>query len=588
MEPFTMSTTAVTASTPPYSLCPTLIRWAALPLVVFSWNAMAQLAPPTPGAGQLLKQVEPAVTLPTATVATPALRIEPAAPARISAETSMPIAVTTIELSGNKTFDTATLKSLVADAEGSTQTLAQLNALTQRITSFYRDQGQPLANAYLPEQMMDNGVLHIVIVEAVYGQVQVDNSSHMGTPQLESFVAAIKPGQVVEQGQLDRSLLLLRDLAGVTATANARPGSAPGTTDLVVTVKDAARVSGTVALDNQGSKASGRPRALATVDLRNWFGRGETFSGLAITSGTGMSYARAAVQAPVSGIGTQVGLGLGQLRYKLGDVFTSLNANGSATVLDGFVQQALVRTTWAAVNADLRFERKTLKDRVDSVGTRTDRSVTSVTPGLSGELRDELGGGGRTNFALGYTAGQVSYNDATAEALDQSAAGAHTRGNYGRVNVEVSRLQGLGTTPALAGTTLFGRVKAQAANSNLDSSEQISIAGPQGVRGYDANAVSGAQGYVATVEVRQMLSSTARFGTVQAQAFADTGRISVYHTPFNTLPNSASMHSAGLGLSWSSPNGWNAQVSVARPVKSSPAITADRSTRTWLSLGGTF
>lgn len=587
MEPST-----ITASTSPRPACwsgASFIRWTVLPLAVLNWSVLAQVAPPSPGAGQLLKQVEPVVAPPPATVETPTLRVEPAAVTAPTAETSTPIEVTTIELSGNKSIDTATLKALVAEAEGQTRTLAQLNALAQRVTDYYREQGQPLASAYLPEQTMDKGVLRIVIVEAIYGQIRIENSSRMSSAQIESFVASLKPGDIVRQDPLDRSLLLLRDLAGVSVTANARPGTAIGSTDLILTAIDAPRVAGTYALDNQGGKASGRGRAIATIDLRNSLGRGETFSGLALTSGAGMAYARLAVQAPVTGIGTTVGVGVAQLQYKLGDIFSSLDANGTATVVDGFVQQALVRSTRAALNADLRFEHKTLKDRVDSVGTRNYRTVTSVAPGLNGELRDEIGGGGRTSFSIGYTAGKVSFDDATAESKDQDSAGANTKGIYGRLNLELARQQGLSGWPALANTTLFGRVRGQLANRNIDSSEQISIAGPQGVRGYDTNALSGAQGYVATVELRQMVANT-QYGVIQAQLFADSGQVTVYKNPIvnSTLPNTASMHSAGLGVGWASQSGWNVQLSVAVPIGGSPAISTNRSTRTWLTVGGTF
>ena len=584
-----MKNSVTSCTAPPYSFGKVSIQWALLPLALLSWNACAQVVPPTPGAGQLLKQVEPVITPSSPTVNPPALRIEPAAVTTLIAETSTPIAVTTIELSGNKSFDTATLKALVADAEGRTQTLTELNTLARRITDFYIAQGQPLASAFLPEQTMDDGVLRIVVVEAKYGQIRVENRSRLSTAQIESFVESLKSGDVVLLGPLDRSLLLLRDLAGVTVTANARPGAEPGTTDLVLTAVDAPRVTGTFSLDDQGSKSSGRARGIASVDLRNFLGHGETFSGLALTSGAGMAYARAAVQAPVTGVGTTVGVGVAQLQYKLGDVFASLDANGTATVYDGFVQQSLIRSTRAVLNADLRFEYKILKDRVDSVSTRTYRTLTSMTPGLSGELRDEWGGGGRTNFSISYTVGGVEFGDATAESKDQDVAGANIRGSYARLNVELARQQSLGAWPALANTTLVARVRAQGANKNIDSSEQISIAGPQGVRGYDANALSGAQGYVATLELRQMLANN-KYGVFQTQAFADSGQVTIYRNPLlnSTLPNRALMQSVGLGASWATQLGWNANLSVARPISSAPEIAAHRSTRAWLTVGGTF
>ena len=563
--------------------------FALLPLAFVSLSALAQTAPaPTvPGAGQALQQLEPATIKAPTPAGPPALRIEPARSGLASAEASTPIAVKTIELSGNTVFDTATLQALVADAPGSTQTLAQLDALAQRITAYYRAHGQPLASAYLPVQTMTDGVLRIRVVEVTYGRVTVDNRSRIRTARLDAFAAPLQPGELVAQAPLDRTLLLLRELSGVEVSADARPGAQPGSTDLTITAVDAARTSGSYALDSQGSKAAGRARAIGSIDLSNHLGLGETFNAVAVTSGRGLNYGRLGLQMPVNGSGTRAGLGYAQLQYALGDVFANLNAHGSAVVVDGFVQQALVRSTQATVNTDLRLEHKTLKDRIDLTGTRTDRTVTSATAGLDGVLRDQWGGGGTSAFSLGYTAGHVAFDDATALGVDQSATGARTQGQYGRANLMLTRLQRLGSAPALADTTLFASLRAQGASKNLDNSEQISIAGPQGVRGYDVNALSGAQGYVASVELRQMLAATPS-GTWQAKTFVDMGHATVYKDVFSAAPNSASMRSVGVGLNWVAPAGWNAQLVVARPVGAVPAIAADRSTRVWLTVGGRF
>ena len=563
--------------------------FALLPVAFVSFSALAQTAPgPTvPGAGQTLQQLEPATIKAPTPAGPPTLRIEPATAGVASADASTPIAVKSIKLSGNTVFDTATLHALVADAQGSTQTLGQLDALAQRITAYYRAHGQPLASAYVPVQTMTDGVLHITVVEAIYGRVTVNNRSRIRTTQLDAFAAPLQPGQLVAQAPLDRTLLLLRELSGVEVSADARAGAQPGSTDLTITAVDASRTSGTYELESQGSKATGRVRAVGSVDLSNHLGFGETFNAAAVTSGQGLNYGRLGLQMPVNGAGTRVGIGYAHLQYALGDVFASLKAHGSASVVDGFVQQALVRSTQATVNTDLRVEHKTLKDRIDLAGTRTDRTVTSVTAGLDGVLRDQWGGGGTSAFSIGYTVGYVAFDDATALGVDQSSTGAHTKGQYGRANLTLTRLQRLGAAPALADTTLFASLRAQGASRNLDYSEQISIAGPQGVRGYDVNALSGAQGYVGSLELRQMLAPTAG-GTLQAKAFVDIGHATVYKDVFTAVPNSASMRSVGAGLNWIAPSGWNAQLVVARPVGSVPNIAADRSTRLWLNVGGKF
>jgi len=234
-----------------------------------------------------------------------------------------------------------------------------------------------------------------------------------------------------------------------------------------------------------------------------------------------------------------------------------------------FVQQALVGSQRASLNATLHAEYKILKDRV------------------RGHLRDDLGGGGNSSTVLGATAGHVRFGDANALAVDQGAAGAHTRGQYARLNLQLTRLQKLGSNAALSGTTVFARVRARRASTNLDVSEQISVAGPQGVRGYDVNALSGAQGYVATLELRRVLASTPA-STWAAKAFVDAGQVTVYKNAFTAAPNSASARSVGLGLNWAGAGAWNAELVLAQPVGAAPAIAATRDTRVWLTVGGRF
>ena len=305
----------------------------------------------------------------------------------------------------------------------------------------------------------------------------------------------------------------------------------------------------------------------------------------ALSSGAGLNYARLDLQGPLNGAGTWAGLGYAQLRYVLGDVFASLHAHGTAQVASGFVQHALVRSPRASLNAELHAEYKVLQDRVDSAGTRTDRTVRSLRPELRGQLRDDVGGGSNTSVVLGATAGHVRFDDASALGVDQG--GARTHGQYARLNLELTRLQKLGDAPALSGTTVLASVRAQRASTNLDVSEQISVAGPQGVRGYDVNALSGAQGYVATLELRQVLARTPG-SAWEAKAFADAGQVTLYKHAFTAVPNSASARSVGLGVSWTAAGAWNAELVLAHPVGAAPAIAVARSTRAWLTMGGRF
>ena len=116
------------------------LRLSPLTLALFALP-LATLAQTIPNSGQILQQVQPKPA--ERPQAEPGLVVE--SPASTAAADSTPFAVTHLQVDGNTAFDHATLHALVADGEGRTLTLTELNTLAQRITDYYHAHGYPLA-----------------------------------------------------------------------------------------------------------------------------------------------------------------------------------------------------------------------------------------------------------------------------------------------------------------------------------------------------------------------------------------------------------------------------------------------------------
>ena len=106
----------------------------------------ATLPPPAPPGTGLVIDSGPGVTLPN----------------------TEPFLVQSIRIAGNTLFDTPTLHALVAEAEGQSLTLLQLQERVARLTRYYRDRGYPLSRAIIPQQTIDSGSVLIEIIEARY------------------------------------------------------------------------------------------------------------------------------------------------------------------------------------------------------------------------------------------------------------------------------------------------------------------------------------------------------------------------------------------------------------------------------------
>src|ERR1700683_2937720 len=122
--------------------------------------------PVVPGAGSILQQTQP-VMPPVPSATGTGLAIEQ--PGGGTLPPSAPFLVKAIQLSGNTAFDTPTLHTLVAEAEGKSLTLPQLGRVAARISDYYHSHGYPLDRAILPAQTIKDGMVRLVLIEGAVG-----------------------------------------------------------------------------------------------------------------------------------------------------------------------------------------------------------------------------------------------------------------------------------------------------------------------------------------------------------------------------------------------------------------------------------
>jgi hemolysin activation/secretion protein len=551
---------------------PFLMKPLFAALLLASLDAHAAGPETTPNAGSILQQLQPTippVTQPNA----PTLEVTPKSDA--SLPPSQPIQVNTLRITGNTAFATETLHALVADQEGKSLTLPQLDELAGRITAYYQAHGFPLTRAIIPAQSITDGVIIIQVVEAHFGKVQLNNHSEVSDALLNASLAPLSGGELIVDDELNRALLLLSDVPGVGVNAVLKPGTAVGTADMDVETRYTQAPLANVSLDNYGNQYIGRTRLSGNVNLVNPFHHGDTLSANIISTGEGMNYARLSYDTLLNGQGTRVGAAYSALRYKLGSTASVLDANGTATVGSLWVKHPLIRTKQYNLYAQLQYDAKDLRDHVDVSSVHTDRHLNNLVLSVNGDMRDNLLTGGMSIASLGWTNGRSSFDDATAASSDASTA--RTAGGFSKWNANIARLQGLTSSDSL-----YFNFSMQWADSNLDSAEKMTAGGPYTVRAYDIGAISGDTGYVATVEIRHDLDPRV-FGKCQVVAFIDTAYVKVNRHPWSTSENSATLSGAGVGLNWTGPDQWRASASVATRVgAASSLLTKPSSVRAWL------
>jgi hemolysin activation/secretion protein len=552
-----------------------LLFAAASPLAI---AAPPPPPPVIPDAGSILRQVQPVVPLPPSS-STTGLTIEQESGTQMPQTRSFQLK--SIQIVGNTAFDTETLHTLVADAEGTSLTLVQLHERVARITDYYQRHGYPLARAIIPQQVIDAGIVRIEIIEARYGKISLENTSRVHDSLLLSTLSPLQGGQAIGQRALDHALLLLSDVPGAVVNGTLKPGEAVGTSDLVVNTSPGATVAGNMAVDNFGNRYTGRARLGGDVNFIDPLHLGDVLSVSGLTSGGDMNYGRVAYESVLNGEGTRLGVSYSALHYRLGDPLSSLDAHGTAQVESIWLKHPLVRSADWNLYGQFQYDHLKLDDHIDASAIKTDRHLDDGVISLIGDARDTWLSGGVTSWNVSFTSGAVGFDNGVAQAAD--AATVQTEGHYVKWNASVYHLQNLSAT-----TTLYLAWSGQWANENLDSSQQMIAGGPHTVRAYDMGTVSGDTGNLETAEIRRDLGSAWQ-GRWQALAFIDSEQLTINKHQFVAGTNSVTLSGVGLGLRWAGPAQWVAQTYLATHMGPTPSLVeSPTSVRLWVEISKGF
>ncbi|MEO8022458.1 ShlB/FhaC/HecB family hemolysin secretion/activation protein [Polaromonas sp.] len=491
---------------------------------------------------------------------------------------------------GNSVFDEKTLAALLANRVDRPTDLAGLIEAASAVSQYYRTQGYLLTEAYLPEQAFQaaGGTVTIAVIEARVGRVQVQIDGESGSASYARRVvhANLQSGALISEYLLDKPVLLLRDLAGVHATATVEPGQKPGQADVTVTVRSQGlAVDGSVGMDNFGARAAGPLHVSGNLNVGNLLGTGDVFSARAQLSDASRSQLyRLAYALPVDTSGTRLTLSAARTDYALGEPFTALGATGQAEVLGLALTRPLIRAREANVYGLLDLEDKKFSDQLTTPVNESDRRIVAARVGLLGNFTDELAGSGAaSSYAVTGTLGRTRL-DALSLGFDQGPGGFRTAGGFGKLNLEFQRAQFFNNP-----SSIHMNLQAQMASRNLASAEKMALGGPNGVRSYPVGEGIGDAGLLFNFEYRYQLSALVALAgeRVSLAVFYDYGTVRVNQDD-SALPggtNRVSLGAVGVGALAGRVNNFLITTYLAwRTTRSTPFTgEPDRSPRAWVS-----
>ncbi|WP_332876064.1 ShlB/FhaC/HecB family hemolysin secretion/activation protein [Massilia sp. S19_KUP03_FR1] len=545
-----------------------VLRSKLFPLAVLllAPNAYAQ----QPTAASQLQQIPLAPQLPKAASA---IRVQQGTAPAAVVDDNTRITVRRLQITAPPVFTETELLAASGFTTGSELTLADLRALAAKVASYYQDRGYFLAQAFLPAQDIEDGVVAIQVLPGQYGKIQVRNTSQLSDSLASNILEGLE-GQVIATAPLERRLLLLSDLPGVQVGSTLAPGASLGASDLIVEVQPGARFNGSIDADNQGNRYTGRNRIGATLNITELAGIGDVATVRAFTSADGLNYGRAAYQGQAGLL--RLGTAYTRMDYKLGKEFAVLDAKGTAKIASLYGSYPLIRSRATNLYAQVNYDDKQFQDKTASTATVNDKSAKIWLFNLNGDSKDSVGGSGVNNYSLTYSTGKVDIETPVALLIDQLTVKAN--GRFHKLGLTASRLQNLD-----AATSVYAIVSAQASSKNLDASEKMGLGGVGGVRAYPGGEAYGDQGYLLNLELRRELPLSALPGQWQLVGFADTGTVKLNRNQWSPGDNRRTLSGAGAGLTWTGANALLVKVWYAHKLGNAAATSApDKAGRFWL------
>jgi hemolysin activation/secretion protein len=536
--------------------------------IAFALLSSMAFAQTAPDAGALLRQTETELkqlhfSAPPPSRATPSIQTPKVG------ETT--ITVSRFQFVGNTTLQAEQLKPAVEPYLNRPLSFAQLQQAADAVTAAYREAGW-VVRAYLPKQSTQQGVVTIQVTEAVYGKTVLSGGAfnRISIQRLLDMVGVTQsPGQPMSSRAIDRALLLMDDLPGVSVAGSMVEGEQAGQTDVMLAVSDEPILAGSISTDNNGSRSTGVTRYSGNFALNSPLKLGDALA-VNLLKTQGSDYQRMAYSVPIGLNGLRGGVQLSHMNYSLLGEFASLSGKGTADTSGFNASYPLIRSQFQNVNLAFNYDTKRF-DNVNSSGPQSNYKLSVAAVSLNASDMDNWAGGGVNTATLGLTTGRVNLDGSANQNTD--ATGANTKGGYQKLSLSASRLQTL--TPDLS---LYVGVSAQTASKNLDSSEKIYLGGSSGVRAYPSSEGGGTEGHTLTTELRQKINAkttaTGFYDFGHAKAFNDNNKVDGSGLNSGIAPNSYSLKGYGASVAWQPEKNIDIKATVARRIGVSPIASA--------------
>jgi len=493
---------------------------------------------------------------------------------------------------GNKVITTEALSMLVAPYKNKNLSMTDLENIRLLIGDYYRQQGFWASVIYGDQDFADN-ILVVDIFEAKVGSILHESDDEPRFPR-ERIIAFIErnqdKGQSIKIKDLDYSIQDLNSVAGIFSSITLRPGTEVGESDIVVQTTNTPYFSGSLLVDNHGSRSTGYERGLLMLDVNSPFKLGEKFNFMYLAT-TEINYWGAGISYPLFNDSTKISYNYTTLDYDLGKPYGSLKGYGDSETHSGSITRNLWRQGSFQLSGTGSYAYRTYYNFASGAET-SDKNIKAWTVTLDAAFQDSFASGGINIASLATIIGRLDLSGTPSDYLVDSTT-AKTNGSFEKLSASYIRIQRMTDKDSLW-LTLTGQY---AFDNNLDSAEKMSLGGATGVRAYPTSEANGDHGFMIQAEVRHAFNPF-----VTAKVFYDWGQIYQYANTWanwnssSGTPNQYQLKGAGIGILYQAFETVSVDAMLATKIGNNKGEDSsgkdndgtDWGTRGWISITKTF
>jgi hemolysin activation/secretion protein len=497
-----VASTLAAPATPPPGLAPTLDPGAVLKQQLQNQKNYV----PEPAPGQRLPG--------------PVLEIPPQPETTLQAAPGLRFVLRGITIDQSAFLSPEELAALYQRSIGREIGFDDLQNIIEQINATYRAKGVATAVAVLPPQRIENGIVHIQLVEGRVGKVDIEGAQLTRRSYIEERLGTA-PDQIINAEALERALVYFNRTNQTQLQASLQPGGSLGLTDILLRTTEPPHYDVQGFVDNLSIKSIGRYEGGIYLRDNEPLHIGDRLD-LYIVGAQGSVSGNGLYSIPINLSGGQLGLSYarGNTNVNQGNPGAPLDITGhSSTIGINFVQPLFVDEQWK-IDGALYFSR--------------DQSTSTIA-----------GSAFSDNFtnkpAIGARVEQVTPSRYIL--LTQTIADEQSHGIPGLSwaivnNGTLTAIEQLPEPLTLVSLSL--KSGWQLSNhSPLAPAELLQIGGFNTVRGYQQALLSGSSGFYVQFEVHHPLSPE-----FDAYGFFDAGAV------FNSETGSRLARGSGLGASW--------------------------------------